>query len=336
MKNSMSLRDKKTISVNMFTTNLGSTIPGRWGLFLLLGLVVLGLAGCKGGGDSGSDSGSSMQDSGSTMQIRPPSGGGSAMGQPDLVIPSITISPSTLRIGERFTLSVTLRNRGNARSPSARLTYRVLGDSRQWLSLDGVNVERLDPSETSSKSYSRGSPGPGTYYYSACVSSVSGESNTSNNCSTAVLLTVSNESNDGGSSSGGGSRGNGPTTATWPCPFGDGGSITVGRSAVGVYDAVIRFRGNTCGNSWVSGRGLGSNYYLDSYGLVSFDNDPNRHNGGSRGITFENFNTSGRTIVRQYTAYFCSKSETRDSAFCGVGLGLKLRTSTFTVRWLSE
>jgi hypothetical protein len=156
-------------------------------------------------------------------------------------------------------------------------------------------------------------------------------------------VTTSSGSGSGGGSNGGGSGGGSsgrPTTTTWSCPFGSGGSITVGHEGRQVLiNAEIHFQGNTCGNFWVSAAGGGTNYYREDFGqggyaYASFHNEPNPNIGGRRGITFDNGNTSGRTQVRQYTAYFCSKSEVSDSAFCY--RGQERSRSTFTVRWLSR
>ena len=54
-----------------------------------------------------------------------------------------------------------------------------------------VEVVGLDASGSSYESISLTAPStPGTYYYGACVNSVSGESDTANNCSDAVAVTV--------------------------------------------------------------------------------------------------------------------------------------------------
>ncbi len=55
-------------------------------------------------------------------------------------------------------------------------------------------VKQLSASLTSSKSNRITAPDSGgTYYYGACVDSVSGESNTGNNCSSGVAVTVSTQ-----------------------------------------------------------------------------------------------------------------------------------------------
>ena len=83
---------------------------------------------------------------------------------------------------------------------AARSDYTTL---RYYLSTDEIittgdteietsYVSRLDPSETSDRrAYLEAPSSEGTYYYGACVEAVTGESDTSNNCSSAVTVTVS-------------------------------------------------------------------------------------------------------------------------------------------------
>ena len=303
--------------------NLGSTILGRFGAFILVGLTILSLAGCGGGGGS--------SNSGSTMQIRPPSGD-------DLVISSLRINPprSAFQEGDSFTLSVVVRNQSNVRTPQATVYYllRSASDQRGVILAPRDSVPSLDPSETSLQSLNRATPasGPGTYYFQACVGL---STNQIYDCSDELRVTVSSGSGGGGSggggSGGGGSGGgSGPVTAVWPCPFGSGAVLTIAPRQV-APDAEIRFQGNTCGNFWVSGAGLGSPWYQEvDVGNVTFRDDRDE---GQLGIAFHNWNTSGQTIIRQYTAYFCSKSDVSHSGFCG--RGRERGTGTFTVRWLS-
>ena len=66
----------------------------------------------------------------------------------------------------------------------------------------------LSASGTSAESISLNAPSSaGTYYYGACVESVSGESDTNNNCSDGVSVTVSSSSGGGGGGGSGGSLG---------------------------------------------------------------------------------------------------------------------------------
>ena len=52
-------------------------------------------------------------------------------------------------------------------------------------------MSRLSAGGTSAESISLNAPSSaGTYYYGACVESVSGESNTGNNCSSGVSITI--------------------------------------------------------------------------------------------------------------------------------------------------
>jgi hypothetical protein len=114
---------------------------------------------------------------------------------PDLVVDTPTVSDSSPEVGESFTLAATVENQGSASSGSTTLRYYRSADSTISSSDTAVgtdNVGGLNPSGTSPESISVTAPSTaGTYYYGACVDSVSGESNTGNNCSSAVTVTVS-------------------------------------------------------------------------------------------------------------------------------------------------
>ncbi len=134
-------------------------------------------------------------------------GGGGGESSPDLIIESPLVSDSTLMTGQSFTLSATIRNSGNGQSAATTLRYYRSSDATISTSDTEVgtnSVNRLSASGTSAESISLNAPSyAGTYYYGACVESVSGESNTDNNCSDGVHITVSS----GGSGSGGGGEG---------------------------------------------------------------------------------------------------------------------------------
>ena len=118
-----------------------------------------------------------------------------AAGAPDLVVESASVSDSSPAAGASFTLSATVRNRGTASSAATTLRYYrstdaaiTTGDTQ--MGTDAVRA--LSASSTSDEWISLTAPASaGTYYYGACVESVTGESNTSNNCSSAVTVTVS-------------------------------------------------------------------------------------------------------------------------------------------------
>ena len=113
---------------------------------------------------------------------------------PDLVVESPTVDDSTLEGGDRFRLDVTVRNQGDEESPSTTLRYYRSTDSTISTSdteVDTDSVSSLDPSESDDEYERLTAPdAAGTYYYGACVDSVTDESNTNNNCSSAVTVTV--------------------------------------------------------------------------------------------------------------------------------------------------
>ena len=114
---------------------------------------------------------------------------------PDLVVQSPSVSDSSLNVGQAFTLRATVRNQGNRRSAATTLRYYRSSDATISTADTGVGtdaVSGLSASGTSSESIGLTAPSSaGTYYYGACVATVSGESNTGNNCSSGVRVTVS-------------------------------------------------------------------------------------------------------------------------------------------------
>ena len=118
----------------------------------------------------------------------------SAAPAPDLVVEMPTVSESAPTAGARFTLSATVRNQGNGSSGSTRLRYYQSTDSTITTNDTEVgtdSVSGLGASESGDESISLTAPStPGTYYYGACVDAVSNESDTTNNCSVAVTVTV--------------------------------------------------------------------------------------------------------------------------------------------------
>ena len=118
----------------------------------------------------------------------------SATGAPDLVVQTPSVSDSNPNAGESFTLSAAVRNQGNGRSASTTLRYYRSTDatiSTADTEVGTDTVGALTAAGTSDESIDLTAPStPGTYYYGACVDPVSGESNSQNNCSTAVRVTV--------------------------------------------------------------------------------------------------------------------------------------------------
>ncbi len=113
---------------------------------------------------------------------------------PDLIVESPSVSDSTLTPGQSFTLSATVRNQGAGAAAAATLRYyrstnRTI--SLQDTLVDSGAVSSLAASGASAESISLTAPSiEGAYYYGACVATVTGESNTRNNCSGSSVVTV--------------------------------------------------------------------------------------------------------------------------------------------------
>ena len=112
----------------------------------------------------------------------------------DLIVESPAVNDATLSSGQNFTFSASVKNQGNASSAATTLTYRrsdnstitigdptVGSDAIGVLAADALSAETINLTAPTS---------PGDYYYGACVIVVSGESDTRNNCSAGVLVTV--------------------------------------------------------------------------------------------------------------------------------------------------
>ena len=112
----------------------------------------------------------------------------------DLIVSAISVNDDTLTTGDSFTLRATVRNQGTDESSTTTLRYYLSTDSTISTADSEVatdSVSAIAPSATSAESTSLTAPStPGTSYYGACVDSVSNESGTTNNCSAAVMVTV--------------------------------------------------------------------------------------------------------------------------------------------------
>ena len=113
---------------------------------------------------------------------------------PDLVVDVPTVSTSSPTAGASFTLSATVRNQGSGASAAATLRWYLSTDatvstSDTEVGTDAVGV--LVAPGTSAESIRLNAPSDaGIFYYGACVDAVSGESESENNCSAAVTVTV--------------------------------------------------------------------------------------------------------------------------------------------------
>ena len=96
--------------------------------------------------------------------------------------------------GASFTLSATVRNDGDGAAAATTLRYYRSTDETITTSDTEVGTDAgggLAAGATSSESINLTAPATaGTYYYGACVDAVTDESDTTNNCSTSVQITV--------------------------------------------------------------------------------------------------------------------------------------------------
>ena len=120
-------------------------------------------------------------------------------GEGDLIV-SASISDTSLTTGQAFTLTATVQNQGTDESPDLVLSY-YRSSNATISTLDapvGTDaVGRLAASEIRNESISLMAPSrPDTYYYGACVDSVSSESDTPINCSTGVRVIVAEDEDD--------------------------------------------------------------------------------------------------------------------------------------------
>ena len=124
----------------------------------------------------------------------------SSEGGPDLIVQSPSVSAVMLTPGQEFTLNATVHNQGDEQAAATMLHYyrsnnATITSSDTEVGTDEIGV--LDASATSASSITLTAPTSVSaevgIYYGACVASVRGESNTDNNCSSAVKITVSGQ-----------------------------------------------------------------------------------------------------------------------------------------------
>ena len=114
--------------------------------------------------------------------------------QPDLVVAAPTVRDSNPAAGAQFTLWATVRNDGNGAAAATTLRYYRSTDATITTSDTSVGTDaiaQLAAAGSSSQSVELAAPATaGTYYYGACVDTVTDESDTTNNCSQALEMTV--------------------------------------------------------------------------------------------------------------------------------------------------
>ena len=126
-----------------------------------------------------------------------------AKSAPDLEVGTPWVAhrrPLPLPAGSRFTLSIRVTNAGDGASEATRLRYYRSTDSTITSSDTEQGSESVGALAAAGRSdHAGGMTAPseaGTYYYGACVDSVTNESDTTDNCSSAHLLIMSEPAPD--------------------------------------------------------------------------------------------------------------------------------------------
>ena len=113
--------------------------------------------------------------------------------QPDLEVRA-SASEAELSPGEAFELTAVVGNRGGSGAPPTTLRYHRSADASITAADAEVGadaVAALAAGATSAESLTLNAPtAAGAYHYGACADAVAEETNTSNNCSAAVAVTV--------------------------------------------------------------------------------------------------------------------------------------------------
>ena len=152
-----------------------------------------------------------------------PPGGGDG---PDLLVRAPSVDNAALGAGGSFVLHATVHNRGGAASGATTLRFYRSKDAsitRSDTEVGLADVPDIAASGTSDHSVELTAPAdPGVYYFGACVDVVSGESDSSNNCSESVAVDVTDDGRDD-------DHGNGFETATSvSVPSTTGGELEAG------------------------------------------------------------------------------------------------------------
>ncbi len=127
--------------------------------------------------------------------------GGGVSAAPDLVVESPSVSDAEPDAGASFALSVVVRNQGDGRSSSTMLRYYRSNDagiSRTDTEVGAQAVAELAAAARLDRSTTVTAADAGTFYYGACVDAVAAESDTGNNCSSGVRVSVAEGGTTGG------------------------------------------------------------------------------------------------------------------------------------------
>ena len=111
--------------------------------------------------------------------------------RPDLIVDFPRVSKNTLAPGESFTFSVTVKNKGDGPAGVTTLRYYRSSDRARGTEVGTETVSALASNGTSDVNIQLTAPTAlGSYTYSACIARLPNESNSDNNCSHSVGITV--------------------------------------------------------------------------------------------------------------------------------------------------
>ena len=152
----------------------GTARSARWkpvALGAFVAMLCIGLAGCGGG---------------------PVAGGSGRGGHPDLVVERPSVTDSRPAAGASFTFSAAVRNIGGGAVDATLRVYRSddAAITPEDQEVGAVTTAAPAASHSAASVTLRAPAKAGTYHYGACVTAVDGESDTANNCSAAVRVTV--------------------------------------------------------------------------------------------------------------------------------------------------
>ena len=109
---------------------------------------------------------------------------------PDLVVQNLGVSARSVVAGQDFTFTATVRNVGSGTAEATTLRLYSRAESGSWTRIGNTDVRSLAAGASTPVSTTLRAPtNPGTYSYTACVASVTGETNT-RNCGSSVRVTV--------------------------------------------------------------------------------------------------------------------------------------------------
>ena len=114
------------------------------------------------------------------------------------MVSSASVNDVEPAAGESFTLSATVKNEGGG-AAAATLRYYRSTDATIATSDTQVGTDAVAGLAAAGSNQSVDLTAPatsGTYYYGACVDTVTGESDTTNNCSSSVTVTVPEPKSD--------------------------------------------------------------------------------------------------------------------------------------------